>query len=657
MEKSKKPMEFLIAGGLLLFMLALQSANLFTLIEIPLLDLRYHLRGDREIKAPVVAIGIDEKSLDHPKSGPWPWPRSLHAQMLYDLGQIQPGPSAVGYNILFEGRRENDHPGDMDLVHRAEDLKNKVVLGYFFEKGFRSRYDRSQKQEKRLRQFALPDSDTAPEKLSEFDKVSLPFEELSEQALLGFVNMAPEKIGGTYKLKLLAKYHGRVYPSYELMLVLRHLDAGLRDVKLERRRIRIIKEGRELLSIPVTAEGDMWIFFYGKKLPLSYSFIEVIHRESFATPVQAREMLANLNGKVVLVGRSAFSLKESHVTPFDTSASALNLRVQAVANLLEKRLLTRAPAALQIGVTFAMTAAALFLFLNLPLRKMLAAGLLLAAVYFLMNHILFLRGYWLDLFVPLAAPVIVLLGLLMWRYFTALEELKRTQDQLIHSTKMAMVGNVSANMAHEFRNILHAIRLHVEGCMRPNIPEDRMKKYMTTIFKIMGNAEMILNGILSFSRKNKSEKVRANLKRTVEDTLLLIKKEMEYQNIQVQLQLENVADFEFDSGQISQVIMNLINNARDALKDQKEKIVLIRLREDGQNVYLDIADNGPGIPKEVMKHLFEAFVTTKEAGKGTGLGLSVCHGIIKNHGGTIQPKSVSGQGTVWQIVFPKSAAA
>ena len=127
--------------------------------------------------------------------------------------------------------------------------------------------------------------------------------------------------------------------------------------------------------------------------------------------------------------------------------------------------------------------------------------------------------------------------------------------------------------------------------------------------------------------------------------------------IKIMPELEDVSEIAYDAGQISQVIMNLMNNARDAFgafKDDQEKEIILRLKEHSDKIRLDIQDNGSGIAPEVLKRLFEPFVTTKEAGKGTGLGLSVCHGIVRNHGGNITVTTAAGKGTTWHIDLPKT---
>jgi two-component system, NtrC family, sensor kinase len=106
--------------------------------------------------------------------------------------------------------------------------------------------------------------------------------------------------------------------------------------------------------------------------------------------------------------------------------------------------------------------------------------------------------------------------------------------------------------------------------------------------------------------------------------------------------------------QLTQVIMNLLINAMDALEPVMDRPpnIAISTRVDGDRVRMTVEDNGPGMDKEVLERAFEAFFTTKPAGKGTGLGLSLCYSIMKNHGGSIEIESTPGRGTRVQVTFP-----
>ena len=146
----------------------------------------------------------------------------------------------------------------------------------------------------------------------------------------------------------------------------------------------------------------------------------------------------------------------------------------------------------------------------------------------------------------------------------------------------------------------------------------------------------------------------ATLPHPSQSDFLILEKEMMRHQIRLETDLKDVPEIPFDRGQVSQVVMNMVNNSRDALKDRENKQIKISLTEETAMLRLDIADNGSGIPPQVLKRLFQPFVTSKPAGKGTGLGLSVCHGIIKNHGGDIKVTTAQNKGTTWHIYLPKA---
>lgn len=655
--KNKNRRSEFVAGLLLLtVMVWLGLSRILDPLELFALDLRFKLRGERPFPPGIALVKIDEMSLDHPKSGPWPWPRGRHAEFLYSMDREEVRPAVIGYDLFFEGENPKDEPGDTSFAYRAGDLGGRIVLGYFLEKGYLSRYEKDTDKEKRLRSFALPVSGGIPARLEKFDKVSLPFLKLAEVSALGFSNISRDIQGGTRRIRLLGMYQGQVYPSLDLLLFMRFLGVEPRQVKVTPGAVILEKDAKTRRVIPVTPEGEIWIDYYGHpKAPLNaYSFIQVLYRDTFLAPDEEKKLERALKNKIVLTGRTALSLGDTYATPFDENQPGIYVRAQALGNLLEGRYLKRAEPGVSAAILILFGFGVILALMFLPLVQAALTLAVLAAVYFALAWFLFARAYWLDLAVPGLAMPALFTGVLCYRYFTALEELKKTQNQLLHSAKMAMIGQVSSGMAHEFRNILHAIKLHVEGCARPGMSPERVQKYMGVIFRTMTNAEEILNGILTFSRKNQSDRKPASLKKTIEDTLLLLKRELQYQNIKLTAQLDPVGLCLHDTGQISQVIMNLLNNARDALREQEEKVVVIRLREDASGQYVDLADNGPGIPKEVLKNLFQPFITTKEAGKGTGLGLSVCQKIMENHGGRITVSTKEGQGTIWHLFFPKS---
>lgn len=650
----KRRVEILIVAAVLFLTASARLSHFLDPVEFLFLDFGFHLRGERPMPRQIAVIGIDEASLDHPKAGPWPWPRGLHAQLLERLSRPEARPRAIGYDVFF-GDQARDESGDMSLMYKAQDIQQGLALSYFFEKGYRSRYEKDTENDHLLEKFALRTDGKPPANLETFEKVELPFAGLAKIGGLGFSNMIRGVQGGSLKVRMLAIYKGRIYPSLDLLGVLDYLGASPKDVTVRASAVEI-RKGGAFRRIPITPEGDMWIDFYGslRGWERYFPFIHVLLGDSLLSPSQAVSMERRLKDSLVFVGRTASALRDGYSTPFDPNQASVFLRAQAAANILENRYLVRAPDSAAVAVIVILGLTVFGLSLAFPLPRALAAVFALSALELAVSLAALRQGLWIDVVVVQLAIYLTLAALLVFRYISAMEELRRTQAQLLHSTKMAMVGQISSGMAHEFRNIIHAVRLHVEGIARPGVPPEKVQKYMAVVFKILNNAEQILNGILTFSRKNESNRRPTDLKKTVEDTLLLVKKELEYQNIRVVRRLADVSEIPIDAGQMAQVIMNLVNNARDALAKNDDKVVILSLREDEKKMYLDIADNGPGIPPHILKNLFQPFVTSKTEGKGTGLGLSVCRGIVENHGGEIKVTSVAGQGTVWHIILPKA---
>lgn len=234
----------------------------------------------------------------------------------------------------------------------------------------------------------------------------------------------------------------------------------------------------------------------------------------------------------------------------------------------------------------------------------------------------------------------------------AYEELKSTQEQLIQSEKMAVLGTFSAQIAHEFKNILQALSLHLQLCAKPGIDEETVKSSFQFALRIVKKANEIIFGLLTFARKSESKKELGDFLKTVEDTLRLVEHELATENIRVVREFRALPPVLHDSAQISQVILNMVSNARDAVRGKETAAIEIHLRKEGDEVLCEIKDNGCGIPEDIKKRLFLPFTTTKKQGEGTGLGLSVTFGIVKNHGGRIEVQSIVGKGTTFQIFLP-----
>ncbi len=235
-------------------------------------------------------------------------------------------------------------------------------------------------------------------------------------------------------------------------------------------------------------------------------------------------------------------------------------------------------------------------------------------------------------------------------------ELRTKQDELIRSSKLAALGTFSAGIAHEFNNLLAGILGHAElGLMTDDVAD---KDYALNVaVKTCLRGKSITRGLLTFARRNDQRRELNQIRDAVEETLALVERELAKVNVRVERRLQPVPPTICDHGQIAQVLLNLITNARDAMADQGGGVITIELCQRGDRIELSVADTGVGIAPELIDQIFQPFVTTKgalggSATPGTGLGLAITHGIVESHGGTIAVRSEVGRGTMMRVSLP-----
>ena len=164
----------------------------------------------------------------------------------------------------------------------------------------------------------------------------------------------------------------------------------------------------------------------------------------------------------------------------------------------------------------------------------------------------------------------------------------------------------------------------------------------------------IVKGLRVFSRLDEEEAKNANINENVDATLTLLRNKTKDKIAITKHYDESMKDIECYPGQLNQVFMNILNNAVQAMPDDKKDAeITIYTEEADNNVVIRIKDNGVGIPDEIKNRIWEPFFTTKEVGVGTGLGMSITYGIIEKHGGKIELTSEIGQGTEFAITLPK----
>ena len=233
------------------------------------------------------------------------------------------------------------------------------------------------------------------------------------------------------------------------------------------------------------------------------------------------------------------------------------------------------------------------------------------------------------------------------------ETLKNTQAQLIQSEKLSAVGEFVAGVAHELNNPLTAVMGFSELLKYDNADVNH-RRHLDMIFKSAQRCQKIVQSLLSFARRQQPERKPVSVNSLIEAVLEIVSYPLRTSNIEVVTKLDpRLPVVLADGHQIQQVLLNIVNNARQAIEShQPGGRIKISTEACGLNVRIIIQDNGPGISGENLRRIFDPFFTTKEVGKGTGLGLSLCYGIIKEHGGNITPMSQPGEGAAFVVDLP-----
>lgn len=258
----------------------------------------------------------------------------------------------------------------------------------------------------------------------------------------------------------------------------------------------------------------------------------------------------------------------------------------------------------------------------------------------------------------IAFIIFQLTGLMVRRIRQADEKREAAISELEHSQKLSSIGQMAAGVAHEINNPL-AIINEKTGLMldllhgKPDMAKrEKFMELCNAIIRSVERARGITYRLLGFARRLEAQYEILDVNDIIRDVLGFLEKEAQDRNVNIQLELEpDLQRISSDQGQLEQVFLNLLNNSLEALADGGD-IVIRTWEEDDGRTAVSLSDNGCGMPKEAMKHIFEPFYTTKK-GKGTGLGLSITYGIVKKLGGDIKVQSQVGQGTTFTLYLPK----
>ncbi|OGF47698.1 MAG: hypothetical protein A2452_03450 [Candidatus Firestonebacteria bacterium RIFOXYC2_FULL_39_67] len=236
----------------------------------------------------------------------------------------------------------------------------------------------------------------------------------------------------------------------------------------------------------------------------------------------------------------------------------------------------------------------------------------------------------------------------------AISKLESTGKQLRQSEKMAAVGQLAGGVAHEINNPLTIILGYSQAILKKVQEDDPMYKPLKSIENATGRCKKIVSDLLAFSRTEKLEKENIDINEAIDQALTLVQAWSKVKNVEVSKKYSQVPQILTNKNQIQQVIVNLCNNAVDAMPSGG--IITITTKQLDECIEISVADTGKGMSEDVKHHIFEPFFTTKDVGKGTGLGLSLCHGIITRNGGTIQIISEMDKGTNIVVKLPITQA-
>ncbi len=249
---------------------------------------------------------------------------------------------------------------------------------------------------------------------------------------------------------------------------------------------------------------------------------------------------------------------------------------------------------------------------------------------------------------------------------TAEKNLRQSEEQLRQAQKLESIGRLAGGIAHDFNNMLTAINGYSELTLRKMNADDPLRSFIEEIKKAGERSADLTHQLLAFSRRQMLQPVSLNINQVIADTTVMLQRLIGEDVSLIEKFNAEIGQVEADPGQITQVIINLAVNARDAMPDggtltiETENIILdekyaglIPNVKTGKYILLKVSDNGTGIDDEILENIFEPFYTTKTVGSGTGLGLATVYGIINQSGGHINVRSIVNQGTTFEIYLPE----
>jgi PAS domain S-box-containing protein len=232
-----------------------------------------------------------------------------------------------------------------------------------------------------------------------------------------------------------------------------------------------------------------------------------------------------------------------------------------------------------------------------------------------------------------------------------LSERRRLEQQVVQSGKLAAIGELAAGVAHEINNPLFAILGMTEFLLLEAEPGSKSRERLELIQQTGGEIKEIVRGLLDFARDTNDDQQLVSATDVVRSTLDLVRRTNAHKGVEF---VERYATAEVtvlgSVNQLKQLVLNLVANAREVMPNGG--VVKVDVRRDGNEVVIDVTDEGPGVPPELVSRIFEPFFTTRRGRGGTGLGLPVSLGIAESHGGTLTVATLPGHGATFSVRLP-----
>ena len=240
-----------------------------------------------------------------------------------------------------------------------------------------------------------------------------------------------------------------------------------------------------------------------------------------------------------------------------------------------------------------------------------------------------------------------------------LEELKRTQAQLVHAEKLSAVGELASGVAHEINNPLTTILGQAHLLLDHADVTPHVRERVKIVADEASRAARIVQNLLLFARHYPPERRPCSLADQVRRVIELIGYQLVHDQIRIETDIVSSPPVWADENQVQQVVLNLVQNAHQAMvKQDGERLLTVRVRATGATVSLEVLDTGPGIEPESLSRLFDPFFTTKPPGEVSGLGLSVSYGIVTEHKGRLRGENrTDRRGAIFTVELPAGEVA